>query len=99
MEGEVSEDFEGALKGMSAQELAQELERRIVAAFDQMAALYAQLAAAQNERDAIVAAGGALVRIVEGIEGAVKHGTFRAEKGMRLKDTPEWVAFYNTLAK
>lgn len=37
----------------------------------------------------------ALIEIVEGIAGAMKHGTWRDENGMRLKDTPEWVAFYN----
>jgi hypothetical protein len=39
-----------------------------------------------------------LKRIVEEIDGAMKHGTWRDEHGMRLKDTPEWVAFYNALA-
>jgi len=43
-------------------------------------------------------AGLGLKRIVEEIDGAMKHGTWRDEHGMRLKDTPEWVAFYNSLA-
>lgn len=40
-----------------------------------------------------------LRRIVEEIDGAMNHGTWRDERdGARLKDTPEWVAFYNALA-
>ena len=36
-----------------------------------------------------------LVKAVEGINGAMNYGTFYAEKGgVRLKDTPEWVALY-----
>ena len=34
-----------------------------------------------------------LIDIVEGI-GGIQHGTWRDEKGMRLKDTPAWAAFY-----
>lgn len=37
----------------------------------------------------------ALIEIVEGINGAMNHGTWRDDHGNRLKDTPEWVAFYN----
>jgi hypothetical protein len=37
-------------------------------------------------------------RIVEEIDGAMKHGTWRDEKGMRLKDTPEWVRLYNAIS-
>jgi hypothetical protein len=36
-----------------------------------------------------------LIAIVEGIEGA-KHGTWRDDNGMRLKDTKEWIEFYIT---
>jgi len=43
-------------------------------------------------------AGLGLKRIVEEIDGAMNHGTWRDEHGMRLKDTPEWVEFYNSLA-
>ena len=50
-----------------------------------------------NPRDAQTAPEAALIEIVEGIKGAMDHGTWRDEKGMRLKDTPEWVAFYNTV--
>lgn len=39
-----------------------------------------------------------LKRIVEEIDGAMNHGTWRDERGMRLKDTPEWVALYNAIA-
>ena len=38
-----------------------------------------------------------LSAIVEGITGAMRHGTWRDERGVRLKDTPEWVALYNAL--
>ena len=34
-----------------------------------------------------------LISIVDGI-GGLSHGTWRDEKGMRIKDTPEWVSFY-----
>lgn len=40
-----------------------------------------------------------LLVIVEGINGAMNHGTWRDERGVRLKDTPEWVAFYNAVKK
>ena len=49
------------------------------------------------EGDLICAAKG-LRRIVEEIDGAMTHGTWRDVDGLRLKDTPEWVAFYNALA-
>jgi hypothetical protein len=39
-----------------------------------------------------------LNRIVEGIDGAMNHGTWRDDHGMRFKDTPEWVEAYNALA-
>ena len=40
-----------------------------------------------------------LRRIVEEIDGAMKHGTWRGDiDGVRLKDTPEWVAFYNAMS-
>lgn len=36
-----------------------------------------------------------IVNSVEGVHGALEYGTFRGEKtGVRLKDTPEWVALY-----
>jgi len=35
-----------------------------------------------------------LIEIVEGLKGAIEHGTWRDEKGMRLKDTKEWMEFY-----
>ena len=48
---------------------------------------------------ALVDAAGELSSIVEGIQGAFNHGTWRDEKnGMRLKDTSEWVTFYVALA-
>lgn len=46
----------------------------------------------------LVEAAKALKAIVEEIRGAMEHGTWRDGKGQRLKDTPEWVAFYNALA-
>ena len=47
----------------------------------------------------LVEAAKGLKAIVEEIRGAMEHGTWRDEKGQRLKDTPEWVTFYNALAK
>jgi hypothetical protein len=39
-----------------------------------------------------------LKRIVEEIDGAMRHGTWRDERtGMRLKDTTEWVEYFNAL--
>lgn len=35
-----------------------------------------------------------LNQIVEGFQGAMEHGTWRDEKGRRLKDTKEWAEFY-----
>ena len=61
---------------------------------DALAALDAHTAE-QPAPDAVAEAGRSLLRIVEEIEGAMKHGTWRDEKGGRLKDTPEWVSFYN----
>lgn len=46
----------------------------------------------------LVEAGNGLHSIVEGVQGAMEHGTWRDEKGQRLKDTPEWVAFHNARA-
>ena len=50
---------------------------------------------ATPEGDAISRAAEGLRRIVEEIDGAMNHGTWRDDHGVRLKDTPEWVAFYN----
>lgn len=55
-------------------------------------------AMANDKVRALVEAASGMRSIVEGIQGAMEHGTFRAEKGMRLKDTPEWVALYLALA-
>jgi len=59
----------------------------------------AEVAKARAEDAELIAASLSLKEIVEGVSGAMEHGTFRAEKGMRLKDTPEWVAFYVALAQ
>jgi hypothetical protein len=40
--------------------------------------------------------GNALSQIVEGVKGAMEHGTWRDDRGVRLKDTNEWVSFYVT---
>lgn len=60
--------------------------------------LAAALAAERAKVAKLVEAGNGLHSIVEGIQGAMEHGTWRDEKGNRLKDTPEWVAFYNARA-
>lgn len=45
----------------------------------------------------LVNAARAMKRVVEGTDGAMNHGAWRDEKGLRLKDTPEWVALYNAI--
>lgn len=49
------------------------------------------------EVQALVDALRGLRRIVEGIDGAMAHGTWRDDIGIRFKDTPEWVEAYNAL--
>ncbi|PWE26685.1 hypothetical protein C4N9_20710 [Pararhodobacter marinus] len=54
-----------------------------------------EVAAAKADAAKVLASGFSLIAIVEGVKGAIEHGTWRAENtGGRLKDTPEWVAFY-----
>jgi hypothetical protein len=37
-----------------------------------------------------------VIEIVEGVRGAMEHGTWRAERSnLRMKDTDEWVRLYN----
>ena len=53
----------------------------------------------QRELDALRIlsfSGNALVQIVEGVQGSMEHGTWRDEKGARLKDTNAWALFYTT---
>ncbi|MBJ2150651.1 hypothetical protein [Paracoccus sp. IB05] len=52
---------------------------------------------ATPEGDAISRGAAGLKRIVEEIDGAMNHGTWRDDHGVRLKDTPEWVALYNAM--
>lgn len=66
----------------------------------------AEMQRLREERDAALArveklreAGLGLKSIVEGIQGAMEHGTWRSERSnLRMKDTEEWVTFYNVLA-
>lgn len=51
----------------------------------------------RDERSEVLDAALGMKRIVEEIDGAMNHGTWRDESGARLKDTPEWVALYNAL--
>lgn len=46
----------------------------------------------------LINAAKSLKSIVEGIDGTMKHGTWRDDSGRRLKDTAEWVAFYNAIS-
>lgn len=39
----------------------------------------------------------ALIEAVEGIHGSMEYGEFRSDRGIRLKDTLEWVNFYTTV--
>lgn len=36
-----------------------------------------------------------LVDVVEGANGAICHGTWRDDRGFRLKDTAEWASYYS----
>ncbi len=73
---------------------------RLVAAWNRRRDLTPTLSAAMQlpEVKALVETMAGLKRIVEEIDGAMNHGTWRDEKGMRLKDTPEWVSAYVALA-
>jgi hypothetical protein len=51
-----------------------------------------------NDLRTLIEAVSGLKRIVEEIDGAMNHGTWRDDHGTRLKDTPEWVAAYNAFA-
>ncbi|MBB5663211.1 hypothetical protein GGE68_001387 [Rhizobium leguminosarum] len=51
-----------------------------------------------RQADSLLVAAKGLKRIIEEIDGAMNHGTWRDENGTRLKDTPEWVKFYNAIA-
>lgn len=51
------------------------------------------------EADPVREAALGMKRIVEEIDGSMRHGTWRDEHGVRLKDTPEWIALYNALAQ
>jgi len=48
---------------------------------------------------ALVGAAREVKAIVEGIQGAMDHGTWRDDRGQRLKDTAQWVDFYTALAR
>lgn len=47
----------------------------------------------------LLAAALGMRRIIEEIDGVMNHGTWRDERGLRLKDTKEWVALYNAISK
>ena len=49
------------------------------------------------EQPTLADAARGLTEIVEGIDGAMNHGTWRNDNGKRLKDTQEWVQFYVAL--
>jgi Lar family restriction alleviation protein len=79
-------------------------EARILAALEAPDAAPTSLQKVQTTPDAgvvaeLVEAAKGLKGIVEEIRGVMEHGTWRDEKGQRLKDTPEWVTLYNALAK
>lgn len=57
-----------------------------------------RLTARAEAAEALLAAATGMVSIVEGIDGVMNHGVWRDERGMRLKDTPEWVSLYNAHA-
>ncbi len=73
-----------------------ELENALDERGKELTAAWHQLGAADLGPLAKAARG--MKRIVEEIDGAMNHGTWRDERGMRLKDTPEWVALYNAIS-
>ena len=93
----VSEREEGAM------DCADRIETAILALAP--ADALAEVQRLRAERDAALAqmkklrgAGLDLKSIVEGIQGAMEHGTWRAERSnLRMKDTEEWVTFYNVM--
>jgi hypothetical protein len=63
-----------------------------------LAALDVQPAPVDPKVAALVDAAKGVKAIIEGIQGAMEHGTWRDDRGNRLKDTAQWVAFYIALA-
>ena len=47
-----------------------------------------------SEIEEMVEVSEALIDAVEGIKGASEYGTFWSDRGIRFKDTEEWVDFY-----
>lgn len=74
-----------------------EQDAKAAAQADYEARVRSALAPAPAVPDDVEIAALGLSAIVEGITGAMRHGTWRDERGVRLKDTPEWVALYNAL--
>lgn len=72
-------------------------EARILSALD-LTPPTPQDAARVPEIAALIEGGAGLKLIIEEIYGAMTHGTWRDENGRRLKDTQEWVKFYNALS-
>lgn len=62
-----------------------------------VAALNAYEASPSSQTAGLIEAANGLKRIVEEIDGTMNHGTWRDDKGRRLKDTPEWVRLYNAV--
>lgn len=58
----------------------------------------ARLTARAEDAEALLAAATGMISIVEGINNVMNHGVWRDERGIRLKDTPEWVSLYNAHA-
>lgn len=55
--------------------------------------------ASADPKSNLLGAARGMKRIVEEIDGSMTHGTWRDANGMRLKDTPEWVALYLAIAE
>lgn len=71
---------------------------RLTARLKEEMQLYAEQYSRAEAAEAMFAAVTGMVSIVEGIDGAMNHGAWRDERGMRIKDTPEWVSLYNAHA-
>lgn len=82
-------------KHLEAEQCRMEAAERVIALEDDVGEFRAVNADLEARVKKLEVASENLIRIVEGIEGAMTHGTWRAEKSnLRMKDTEEWTQFY-----
>lgn len=82
---------------MRPEDIEAALRKELVAAWNTRADLDAQIMAHPSV-EALVEGVKRLRTIIEEIDGAMVHGTWRDEHGRRLKDSPAWVKTYAALA-